>query len=204
MSKKVHQRFLPIAATLSPALAEAIERVGPVRVHKRSKTPLPVVLSRAVAGQQLSVKAASTIWGRVCDSAKDRPLTEHLARARPATLQKCGLSAAKAKAIRAIAQAEKAGRLDPDALRRLDHPTRSNQLTAIWGVGPWTADMISMFYFGDPDVWPDGDVSACGTLQKLTSRRRKTTRTAEHFAPHRSYLAVYMWKHADAAPNMPG
>ncbi|MEM8810884.1 MAG: DNA-3-methyladenine glycosylase 2 family protein, partial [Cyanobacteria bacterium P01_G01_bin.38] len=78
---------------------------------------------------------------------------------------------------------------------------RAQRLTAIWGVGQWTADMMSIFYFGDPDIWPDGDVTARTNLIQLTSARRKTTLTAARFAPHRSYLALYMWRHSDAAPD---
>ena len=110
------------------------------------------------------------------------------------------MSAAKAKAIVAIADTHRGGGLDAEALRAMPSDERTAALTAIWGVGQWTADMMSMFYFGDEDIWPDGDVAARKTLQKLTSRRRKTTRTAERFAPHRSYLALYMWAHADAPP----
>jgi DNA-3-methyladenine glycosylase II len=91
--------------------------------------------------------------------------------------------------------------LDQKILSRLDHNQRSEQLTEIWGVGQWTADMMGIFYFGDKDVWPDSDLAVWKTLQRLTNRRRKTLRTAQRFAPHRSYLAIYMWRIADTMPN---
>jgi DNA-3-methyladenine glycosylase II len=83
----------------------------------------------------------------------------------------------------------------------MNYAERSAALTSIWGVGQWTADMMCMFYFGEHDVWPDGDVGARKTLERLTNRRRSTIRTAQLFAPHRSYLALYMWAHADARPE---
>ena len=58
-----------------------------------------------------------------------------------------------------------------------------------------------MFWFGEEDIWPDGDVAARKTLEKLTSARRKTHRTALRFAPYRSYLALYMWQWVDAKPQ---
>ena len=86
-------------------------------------------------------------------------------------------------------------------MRALSVADRNERLTALWGVGPWTADMMNMFYFGEADIWPDGDLAARKTLEGLTSKRRKTVRTAAHFKPYRSWLALYMWAHLDAPPD---
>ncbi|MBE7381197.1 MAG: DNA-3-methyladenine glycosylase 2 family protein [Leptolyngbya sp. SIO1E4] len=185
---------------MSPTLADAIAHAGPIELVTYREAPLSERLCRAIAGQQLSVKAAASIWGRVVASAAECSLIEHFAAAEPETLRACGLSAAKVKAIRAIAAATLAGELDADVLGRLETGDRTQRLTAIWGVGQWTADMINIFYFGDPDIWPEGDTTARKTLERLTSPRRKTIRTAARFAPYRSYLALYMWQQADAAP----
>ncbi|MEO1094702.1 MAG: DNA-3-methyladenine glycosylase 2 family protein [Cyanobacteria bacterium J06638_28] len=201
MSDAIHTHFIAIAKDLSPALADAIAHTGPIQLVPSQDMPFPDRLCRAIAGQQLSLKAAATIWGRVVDSAVNRPLIEHFAEAEAEALRACGLSAAKSKAVRAVAEAALAGQLDVAALSKLDARDRAQRLTAIWGVGQWTADMMSIFYFGDPDIWPDGDVTARKTLEKLTSPRRKTVRTAARFAPHRSYLALYMWRHVDATPD---
>lgn len=200
MSQVIHERFVAIAETLSPALAEAFARGGPVSFRPDDSQPLAERLCRSVAGQQLSVKAAGTICQRVVDAAGDVPLTDFLAESNAEALRACGLSAAKARAIGAIAGEARLGGLETETLRGLDHAERSRRLTALWGVGQWTADMISIFYFGDEDVWPDGDVAARKTLIRLTSPRRKTTRTAARFAPHRSWLALYLWRHVDAPP----
>ncbi|MEM7770735.1 MAG: DNA-3-methyladenine glycosylase 2 family protein [Cyanobacteria bacterium P01_A01_bin.37] len=201
MSPAIHTQFIEIAKDVSPLLAGAIANTGPLELAPRQETPFAERLCRAVAGQQLSVKAAKTIWGRVVANAAGLPFIEYVAVATPETLRTCGLSASKAKAMRAIAQATLDGQIDATELGALDHGDRTQRLTAIWGVGQWTADMMGIFYFGDPDIWPDGDITARKTLEKLTSSRRKTTRTAARFAPHRSYLALYMWRQANAAPN---
>jgi DNA-3-methyladenine glycosylase II len=167
----------------------------------RNRTPLPEVLCRAIAGQQLSVKASRTIWGRVVESADGNPLITHIANTKPEVLRGCGLSNSKAKAMKAIVEADAAGQLDVDQLRDLDHDARSKRLTAVWGVGQWTADMMGISFFGDRNVWPESDITVWKTLERLTSRRRKSARTAAHFAPYRSYLALYMWRIADAAPS---
>ena len=203
MSKAIHIRFIQVARELSPVLAEAIAHTEPMQLIPRRDSPFPERLCRAIAGQQLSVKAAESIWGRVVESTVNNPLIEHLAAVDPVALRACGLSASKAKAMRAVAQVALSGQLDAEDLGALEYEERTKRLTAIWGVGQWTADMMSIFYFGDPDIWPDGDVTARKTLERLTSPRRKTTRTAAHFAPHRSYLALYMWRQVDAAPVSP-
>lgn len=199
MSEAIHQRFLEIAAPLGTGLLEALHTVGVLdAIRPRVGVPLTDALCRSVAGQQLSVTAARTIWGRVLGRASGQKLQAFLLDVDPSELRACGLSGAKARAMRAIAEAFSSGALDDDLLRELGHEERREALTSVWGVGPWTADMISMFHFGDVDIWPDGDVTARKTLERLTSRRRKTVRTAERFAPHRSYLALYMWRFADS------
>ncbi|MEM9068728.1 MAG: DNA-3-methyladenine glycosylase 2 family protein [Myxococcota bacterium] len=196
MSKKAHEHLVEATRGL-PRLEAALHANGPLRLRRRSAMPVVDFLCRAVAGQQLSVKAASTIWGRILEDADGKALCDYLARDRTDSLRRCGLSAAKCRAMHAIASHE----LDASELKSLPHPERVARLTAIWGVGQWTADMMGIFYFGDRDIWPDGDVTARKTLAALTSRRRKTVRTAERFAPYRSYLAMHMWHHADAAPT---
>ncbi|MEM1254216.1 MAG: DNA-3-methyladenine glycosylase 2 family protein [Cyanobacteria bacterium P01_H01_bin.21] len=197
MSQAIHARFLEIARELSDELADAIASTSPLQLIPSQDSPFSERLCRAVAGQQLSVKAAASIWRRVVDSAAGQPLVDYFSTVSPDVLRSCGLSAAKAKAMRAIAMATFANQLDETFLSELDHEERTHCLTEIWGVGQWTADMMGIFYFGDPDIWPDGDTTARKNLERLTSRHRKTVRTAARFAPYRSYLALYMWHQAD-------
>ena len=201
MSSTVHSQFLQIAPDLSPALHGAIKALGPVSFARRNESPFPEYLARAVAGQQLSVKAARAIWGRVEHACRAAPLVEALCESQAVTLRECGLSNAKVKTLCAIGAAARSGDLDGQALRALSPEERSDNLTQLWGVGRWTADMANMFWFGEEDVWPDGDVAARKALEGLTSARRKTIRTAERFAPYRSYLALYMWQWVDAKPQ---
>lgn len=196
----IHSRFVETADDFSPELKAAIERAGPIELTSRADLPFSDYLCRAITGQQLSVKAAKTIWGRVEASANDKPLSEHFCETNTDLLRSCGLSGAKTKTVCAIADLARRGELKDDHLREMSAVDRTVHITAVWGVGQWTADMMNMFYFGEPDIWPEGDVAARKTLERLTSPRRKTIRTAERFAPHRSYLALYMWAHADAPP----
>lgn len=202
MTQDIHEHSLKAAAELGPALHQAIEQQGAIEPWAPPQAPFPVSLCRSVAGQQLSVKAAASIWARV-QRLSDHPegLLDAFHPERREALRGCGLSGAKVKTLIAIADARREGWLDTEVLRALNAQARSDRLVQIWGVGRWTADMANIFYFGEPDIWPDGDVTARKTLEKLTSKRRKTVRTAARFAPYRSYLARYMWRHADAPPD---
>ena len=154
-----------------------------------------------MAGQQLSVKAAQSIWGRVEEANDGLTLADAFCASRHDVLRGCGLSGAKVKTLNAISTAMQEDRLCTETLRSLNADARAEQLTQIWGIGKWTADMANIFWFGETDIWPDGDVTARKTLERLTSKRHKTVRTAARFAPYRSYLTLAMWRVADAPPE---
>ena len=200
-SDAIHQHLLEIAPTISDALSKAISTNGPLTLPPAPHVPFAAQLCRTVAGQQLSTKAAQSIWNRVLESAGNAPLLDYVAAAQPDTLRRCGLSDAKVKTIIGVAQAAQRGQLDAADLSQMDSTQRAKQLTALWGIGQWTADMMGIFYFADADIWPDGDVTARNTLEKLTSKRRKREKTAAHFAPYRSYLALHMWRYVDTASS---
>lgn len=203
MTQDVHDHCLKAAAALSPELHHSIARQGVLTPWTSSKVAFPLSLCRSVAGQQLSVKAAASIWARV-EALGEAPegLLDLFHEGQAERMRACGLSGAKVKTLIAIAETNRQGALEADVLREMTPQARSDRLVDIWGVGRWTADMANIFYFGEPDIWPDGDVTARKTLEKLTSKRRKTVRTAARFAPYRSYLARYMWRHADAPPDL--
>ena len=197
MSAKSHQFLLDTAARW-PKLHRVLETVGPIHRQARRNLPLPESLCRAVAGQQLSVAAADTIWSRFEAFRGQRPLVPFLAKVTDLDLRGCGLSFAKIRSIRAIGEAADRGQLESGRLMHMGHGERTACLTEIPGVGPWTADMIGIFYCGDTDIWPDGDLVARRTLQNLVGKRSKTVRVASTFSPWRSRLAIAMWRAVDA------
>ena len=197
MSAKSHQFLLDTAARW-PKLHRVLETVGPIHRQARRNLPLPESLCRAVAGQQLSVAAADTIWSRFEAFRGQRPLVPFLAKVTDLDLRGCGLSFAKIRSIRAIGEAADRGQLESGRLMHMGHGERTACLTEIPGVGPWTADMIGIFYCGDTDIWPDGDLVARRTLQNLVGNRFKTVRVASTFSPWRSRLAMAMWRAVDA------
>lgn len=200
---ELHARFLDIANDLSPDLRAAMERVGPPEPRDRGDQPVAGFLARAVVGQQLSTRAAATIWSRVEAMGADEGVTipDDLTDEHFDALRACGVSRGKVRALLAIRTAQAEGRLDAVSLAALDHAERSRRLRAIHGVGQWTCDMVSIFHCGDADVWPETDVAVQRTFTGLIGRRRKPAKAAARFSPRRSWLARYMWRITDTEPT---
>jgi DNA-3-methyladenine glycosylase II len=204
MTPKLHRRFVKLSGEFSPQLQQHIKRVGPIGLDSRKHLGIAQFLARVIIGQQVSTKAAATIWGRVKDAAResDQKIPGFFCEANVNTLRACGVSGNKTKALLAINEACVDRRLSPARLRRLDAEARAATLIDIRGVGQWTVDMALMFYFGETDIWPEGDLSVSRTfsdfLSKKDARRRK--KILAEFSPHRSYLAVYMWRVLDNPP----
>lgn len=196
----IYERLLVTAAEVSEPLRAAIASVGLIEIAPPSHASVAERLFVEVVNQQLSTKAALSIWTKVEAAAAAQVATPRdlFVPGYEAVLRGCGVSANKVRALHAIREAEEAGLLGTE-LAALPHPERSAVLCRIRGVGPWTADMAGIFHFLDPDIWPAGDVAAVGVLRRLTGVEDTVT-LAARFAPYRSILARYMWRSRDAAP----
>jgi DNA-3-methyladenine glycosylase II len=193
----VHAFLLDAAGALSPRLRTELARIGPLWFPEREDRGLALQLARAIVGQQLSTKAARSIWTRIEAAAAAEPLASFLREENAAALRACGVSGNKVKALLSVASAEAAGRLEAAAVRAMDHTARSAHLRGIWGIGQWTCDMVSIFYCRDADVWPASDVS----VQKMFATFIEIGQPADAvklFAPYRSILALHMWRLQDA------
>jgi DNA-3-methyladenine glycosylase II len=165
-------------------------------------------LASIVVSQQLSTASAKAIWDRLT-TAFD-PL-DHAAvrRARSAKLARVGLSAPKIRTLKAIAQAIDRGELNLPAL--VDRPAdEAHQiLTAIHGIGPWTADIYLLFCLGHADAWPAGDLALQEAARLLLSlEARPTTKQmiplAEAWRPWRGAAACLLWTYYRAAKGREG
>ncbi len=188
------------------ALGAAMRRVGPLDVTARWKQPFDTVdvLARSILHQQLSGKAAATIVARVevaIDS--NRLHADTLARIDDVQLRACGVSAAKARALRDLCARREAGEI-PDARRlaRMDSEAIVEQLSAVRGIGRWTVEMLLIFRLGRPDVLPLDDLGIRRGAQWLDQLeaapgRRELAERGEAWAPWRSLAALYLWRIAD-------
>jgi DNA-3-methyladenine glycosylase II len=199
MPPDLHRWFVATAAPLSPKLARDIAATGRLWFPDRPDHGPAAFLARTIVGQQISAAAARGIWARIeaQAAARGETLADFLAGADEPMLRGCGLSGNKAKAVLHINAAAAAGAFA--ALRGIDHATRSASLCAIWGIGPWTCDMMALFYYREPDIWPEGDLAVQRVFRSYIGRR-KPARAAALFAPHRSLLALYMWRLVGGLP----
>ena len=124
----------------------------------RRREPGFTGLAHIVTGQQLSTASAAAIWGRLTKAFD--PFDQYaVRRARADRLGQLGLSAAKIKTLKSLAREIAAERVNLDALAEGDADAAHNMLTALHGVGPWTADVYLLFCLGHGDAWPAGDIA---------------------------------------------
>lgn len=185
-----------------PILAAHVRRVGPCLLPPPRPFDTFEALVAAVTHQQLNGKAAATILQRVKDRLGDgrRVDPARVAAARAPALAACGLSRAKALAVKDLAQRHRSGRLPTTAaLRRMADDEIREVLVQVRGVGPWTVDMLLMFQLGRLDVLPVGDFGVRAGYSKLYGHAAPATpaqlvRAAEPWAPYRSVAAWYLWR----------
>ena len=141
---------------LDPRLKPILDLTGFPEI--RTREPGFAGLAAIICGQQLSTASAAAIWGRL-SLAYDPFNHDAIKGARAARLGRLGLSAAKIKTLKLIAKELAAERLNLDVLAEEDADAAHNTLTALHGVGPWTADVYLLFCLGHGDAWPAGDIA---------------------------------------------
>lgn len=191
-------------ARRDPVVAGLVQRFGPCELPPRRASAC-ASLTRTIISQQLGTGAARTIHGRFQAACGGRVTPDAVLSLPEATARAAGLSGAKWSAIQAVAEALRSGALSPRRLARLDDEAARAELTAIRGLGPWSADIYLLFHLRRPDVWPVGDLGvrkgyalAWGLDETPTARELETL--GERLAPHRSVVAWYCWRVLDAPP----
>jgi DNA-3-methyladenine glycosylase II len=186
-----------------PVLAEVIRRVGPCRWGE-AQPDLFAGLVHAIVSQQLSVKAAATILGRVQRLLPDERIEPGALLSVPLTaLRAAGLSTRKAEYVRDLAARFTDGSLRVHDLDELPDAAVVEQLTSVRGIGPWTAEMILIFRLNRPDVLPLSDAALLRAVQRTYKLRRRPTprqltRLSEPWRPWRSLACWYLWASIDA------
>jgi DNA-3-methyladenine glycosylase II len=192
-----------------PVMARLVDEHGEV-VRRDLKRERPGdaygTLVRAIVGQQLSSKAAATIHGRVLDLFEGHtPTPKQLLTVAPDKLRTAGLSRAKVAYLRDLAQHVEDRALELERLPELPDEEVAAQLTAIKGLGQWTADMFLIFHLGRADILPVGDQGIRRAIQveyglrKLPDAKRMR-KIAKPWQPYRSLACLYLWSSLDNTP----
>jgi DNA-3-methyladenine glycosylase II len=191
-------------------MARLVDQIGPLNTRARKRgRPADAygTLVRSITGQQLSTKAAATIYGRLTDLfGGQTPTPEQIIATDPDQLRAVGLSGAKAAYLRDLAEHIVDGELPVDHLAELSDEEVYDVLIAVKGLGRWTVDMFLMFHLGRPDVLPVGDLGIRKAIQvqyglKDLPKPSEMETIAEPWRPHRTLACLYLWESMDNRPG---
>jgi DNA-3-methyladenine glycosylase II len=191
-----------------PVMRDLIKAVGPCLLKPGARGDHFTTLLRAIVGQQLSAKAAETIWQRLIalhpNGRKLRP--EDILSAKEVELRGVGLSNAKVAYARDLAGRIHSGELDLAKISRKADDAIVDELVAVKGIGRWTAEMFLLFKLGRPDVWATDDLGLQNAVKNrygVQPTKAKMLEIAEPWRPWRSVASWYLWRSlALTAPSL--
>jgi DNA-3-methyladenine glycosylase II len=193
-----------------PVMERLVDEHGAI-VRKDLKRERPGdaygALLRSIVGQQLSTKAAATIYGRMLELfGGHAPSPKQLLAVDPDEIRAAGLSRPKISYLRDLADHIEKGELELEHLDELPDDEVIEQLTAVKGIGEWSAHMFLMFHLGRPDVLPVGDqgirraVQVQYRLRKIPDPKR-LEKIARPWRPYRTLACLYLWSSLDNKPG---
>lgn len=175
-------------------LSEAIDRIG--KIERRVISDLFEALVSSIVSQQISNKAAVTVWKRFIDLIGEiRP--ETIIAEDVNNIQKCGMSFRKASYIKNIAESVYSGVLNIDQLKHMSDQEVINKLISLNGIGVWTAEMLMIFSMERPDIVSWGDLAIKRGICRLYNHKELTKtqfeRYKKRYSPYGSVASLYLW-----------
>jgi DNA-3-methyladenine glycosylase II len=191
-----------------PVLRQVIDDVGPLGDFFAGRpTDHWGTLVRSIVGQQLSTRSAAAIYGRLLERFGDRaPTPEEVLADEPEALRTAaGLSHAKVRYLRSLAEHVLDGSLQLDRLHDRSDEEVVAELTAVKGIGEWSAHIFLMFHLRRPDVLPVGDLGIRRAVKIHYGMAElpapaELTEIAEPWRPHRTLACIYLWRSLQATP----
>jgi 3-methyladenine DNA glycosylase/8-oxoguanine DNA glycosylase len=179
-------------------IALLVKKWGSCTIKKNPEAKYFTDLLEAITNQQLSGKAASTIFGRVRDLCKGDISPEAILNLSEAKLRGAGLSYAKIKYVKDLAEKVKGGDLKVGSLDKLPDDEVKRELIAVKGIGPWTADMFLMFSLARSDIFPVEDLGIKNGFEKVIGKKFDKVKSAKfakkYWAPYRTVASWYLWR----------
>ena len=195
MDQKIYSFLLKTAGSSNHhKLHETIKTIGP-RDIPISNLKFQQYLIKTIVGQQISTKAAASIWKKVQEELKviknfkDKNLHE--------VLRSCGLSERKALYAQGVLENSQLARANRRQLKSLDSKAYASMLLNLKGVGPWTVEMSRIFYLGDEDVLSEGDYGIQVAHKKMFKDKKLSQDFYNNYAPYRTYVSLYLWRSLD-------
>lgn len=206
MTPQDYQRAQRLLSRRDPVLCALIKRHGACGLAAAQRADHFSALTRAVVGQQLSTKAATTIYSRLLSlMPEQRPEAAPIVALTDDQLRAVGISRQKAAYLRDLAGKVLSGALDLDALDAMTDEEVITALSQVKGIGRWSAEMFLIFRLHRPDVLPVGDLGIVNAVHRVYRLRKRPTadrirRLGEAWRPYRSVASWYLWRSLDNEP----
>ena len=200
MSIDIHNRLLDLANKHCRPLETIILDNGVINIQVPNNLDVFDCLAQTVVEQQLSYKAAKSIWEKINNSAKelDMKLMDYLAEENTISMRNDGLSNNKIKAILGARVAVKSGDITLSKISEMDDETYKKTITSLWGFGDWSAEMIAIFYLGKTNIWSEKDLILNKGINQICDQCKLTPdELLKIVDPYQSYLALHIWRHKD-------
>ena len=200
MSIDIHNQLLAIAKKHCKPLEKIILENGVIEIQVPKDLDIFDCLAQTVVEQQLSYKAARSIWKKINDSAKelDMKLMDYLSEENTISMRNDGLSNNKIKAILGARVAVKSGDITLSKISEMDDETYKKTITSLWGFGDWSAEMIAIFYLGKTNIWSEKDLILNKGINQICDQCKLTPdELLKIVDPYQSYLALHIWRHKD-------
>ena len=200
MSKKVHNYLLKTGDKYCPLLSKIVTQNGVITIDVPKNLDVFDCFAQTVVEQQLSYKAAKSIWRKVTDSAKDMniKLIDYFDEKNFELIKINGLSKNKIKSIMGAKEAINNGSISMNIIQELPYKEYKDLVKSLWGFGDWSAEMIAIFYLGRTNVWSDGDLMLKKGIEEICENSSITPdELVELVDPFQSYLALHIWRHKD-------
>ena len=201
MTPEEYQKARAVLMRRDRILGAAIKQIGACGLAARQRDDHLTALIGAIVSQQLSTKAAATIFGRFVALFPDGriPHAQAVHAIDDVALRGVGFSGQKVGYLRDLCARIADGRIDLDELETLDDEQVIERLTSVKGFGRWTAEMFLMFRLHRPDVLPAGDLGIVNAIQRLYGLRKrpdakKILKIGEAWRPYRSVACWYLWQ----------
>ena len=200
MTDKIHNHLLKISAEHCKPLAAIIKANGVINIEIPTDIELFDCLAQTVVEQQLSYKAAKSIWNKIKTSSEERKinLIDYFDTKYIAHIRKDGLSENKIKAILGAKEAVNGGEITLKGLSEMNDIEFKTSITSLWGFGDWSAEMIAIFYLGRTNVWSEKDLILNKGINQICEQCELTPHELlEIVDPYQSYLALHIWRYKD-------
>lgn len=180
------------------SINDLIKRNGVLKIARSKERDLFLFLFRMIIGQQLSNVVAKVIWERILDFAEDQEDDLYsLCLKKSKGFKACGISSRKMEALFRLSRSFKNEEISNEMLNKMTQEEVIFKITSLWGLGPWSAEMVLIGFLGKKDVWSNNDGALKRGMNLLLDNSPIQLEIVNRFRPYRSLLAKHVWQGLD-------